>query len=53
MSDSQKLQTMTIILIIWIEIKVLFLFQTHKTFVYLQKTNEDIFDEIWKISDPP
>ncbi len=27
------------------------LFQTHKTFVHLQNTNEDIFDEIWELSD--
>ncbi len=28
-------------------------FQTRKTFVHLQNTNEDIFDEIQEISDPP
>ncbi len=28
-------------------------FQTHKTFVHLQNTNEDIFDGIWELSDPP
>ncbi len=28
-------------------------FQTHKTFVHLQNTNEDIFDEIRELSDPP
>ncbi len=27
-------------------------FQTHKTFVHLQNTNEDIFGEIWELSDP-
>ncbi len=27
-------------------------FQTHKTFDHLQTTNEDIFDEIWELSDP-
>ncbi len=27
-------------------------FQTNKTFIYLQNTNEDIFDEIWELSDP-
>ncbi len=26
-------------------------FQTRKTFVYLQNTNEDVFDEIREISD--
>ncbi len=29
------------------------LFQTRKTFVHLQKTNSDIFDEIQELSDPP
>ncbi len=29
------------------------LLQTHKTFVHLQNTNEDVFDEIWELSDPP
>ncbi len=29
------------------------LFQTRKIFVYLQNTNEDIFDEIRELSDPP
>ncbi len=29
------------------------LFQTRKTFVHLQNTNEDIFDEIQELSDPP
>ncbi len=29
------------------------LFQTRKTFVHLQNTNEDIFDEIQGLSDPP
>ncbi len=28
------------------------LFQTRKTFVYLQNTNEDIFDEILELYDP-
>jgi len=28
------------------------LFQTHKTFVHHRNTNEDIFDEIWKVSEP-
>ncbi len=28
-------------------------FQTCKTFVCLGNTNEDIFDEIWELSDPP
>ncbi len=27
-------------------------FQTRKTFVHLQNTNEDIFDEIRELSDP-
>ncbi len=27
-------------------------FQTRKTFVHLQNTNEDIFDEIKELSDP-
>ncbi len=31
----------------------LMLLQTHKTFVHLQNTNEDVFDEIWELSDPP
>ncbi len=26
-------------------------FQTSKTFVHLWNTNEDIFDEIWELSD--
>ncbi len=26
--------------------------QSQKTFVYLQNTNLDIFDEIWELSDP-
>ncbi len=29
------------------------LFQTFKTFVHLWNTNEDIFNEIQKLSDPP
>ncbi len=29
------------------------LFQTFKTFVHLWNTNEDIFDEIQELSDPP
>ncbi len=29
------------------------LFQTRKTFVHLRHTNEDIFDEIRELSDPP
>ncbi len=28
-------------------------FQTRKTFVHIQNTNEDICDEIWEVSDPP
>ncbi len=28
-------------------------FQTHKTSIHLQNTNEDIFDEFWELSDPP
>ncbi len=28
-------------------------FQTCKTFIYLQNTNYDIFDEFWELSDPP
>ncbi len=28
-------------------------FQTRKTFIHLWNTNEDIFDYIWKLSDPP
>ncbi len=28
-------------------------FQTRKTFVHLQNTNYDIFDEFWELSDPP
>ncbi len=28
-------------------------FQTRKTFIHLQKTNEDILDEIQELSDPP
>ncbi len=28
-------------------------FQTRKTFVHLWNTNDDIFDEIWELSDPP
>ncbi len=28
------------------------LFQTHKTFVHIRNTNEDIFDEIRGLSDP-
>ncbi len=28
------------------------LFQTRKTFVHLQNTNEDIFEEIRELSDP-
>ncbi len=28
-------------------------FQTHKTFVHLQNTNEDIFNEIRQFSDTP
>ncbi len=28
------------------------LFQTRKTFVHLQNTDYDIFDEIWQLSDP-
>ncbi len=31
----------------------LMLFQTRKIFVYLQKTNEDIFYEIQELYDPP
>ncbi len=27
-------------------------FQICKTFVHLRNTNEDIFDEIWELSDP-
>ena len=27
-------------------------FQTCKTFIHLQNTNEDIFDEIWDVSEP-
>ncbi len=27
-------------------------FKTSKTIVYLQNTIEDIFDEIWELSDP-
>jgi len=30
----------------------LMLFQTHKTFIYLQITNKDLFDEIWELSVP-
>ncbi len=29
------------------------LLQTRKTFVHLWNTNEDIFDEIQELSDPP
>ncbi len=29
------------------------LFQTHETFVHIQSINEDMFDEIQEISDPP
>ncbi len=29
------------------------LFQTHKTFIHLRYINEDIFDEIRELSDPP
>ncbi len=29
------------------------LFQTRKTFVHLRNTNEDVFDEIRELSDPP
>jgi len=29
------------------------LFQTHKTFIHLQNTNEDILNQIWKIFVPP
>ncbi len=28
-------------------------FQTCKTFVHLQNTNSNIFDEFWELSDPP
>ncbi len=28
-------------------------FQTRKTSVHLRNTNEDIFDGIWELSDPP
>ncbi len=28
-------------------------FQTRKTSVHLLNTNEDIFDGIWELSDPP
>ncbi len=28
-------------------------FQTRKTFFHLRKTNSDIFDQIWGLSDPP
>ncbi len=30
----------------------LVLFQTHKPFIHLRNTNQDIFDEIQEISDP-
>ncbi len=33
------------------QLLTLMLFQTHKTFVHLQNTNEDISDEIWELSD--
>ncbi len=32
---------------------MLMLFQTRKTFVYLWKTNVNIFDEIRELSAPP
>ncbi len=28
-------------------------FQTRKTFVHVRNTNEDIYDVIWELSDPP
>jgi len=28
-------------------------FQTHKTFIHFQNTNEDLSDEIWELSVPP
>ncbi len=28
-------------------------FQSHNTFVHLQNRNEDIFDEIQELPDPP
>ncbi len=28
-------------------------FQTRKDFAHLQNTIQDIFDEIWELSDPP
>ncbi len=35
-----------------INLLTLMSFQTHKTFVHLRNTNEDIFDEIRELSDP-
>ncbi len=29
------------------------LLQIYKTFVHLWKTNQDMFDEFWDLSDPP
>ncbi len=36
-----------------IKLLILVSFQTRKTSVHLQNTNQDIFDGIWQLSDPP